>query len=316
MKVVFITTVNPSVQGDLLELSILHGMRSVLGANCIDFPRKKIMYHDFAESPKNSLHGRGFSLLTTPLDDLSQEQRKIEDINVIIYGSGHMYGESRIPEIEEKCDNIWFLDGHDLYGHAPRKIIHNNEEIIATQFEKCFKRELVEKGLNKVFPSGFGIPIERIRPINLETKTQLFQKTAPDDSLFKEIKDFGVGGGFQHHTFDKEEDYYEDLSKSWFGLTCKKGGWDCLRHYEIIAGGCLLLFKDYELKPKQCSPQNLPCISYSSKEQLEDITNTLIANGKPTPNYIKLLFQQREWLFSTGTTEARALKILQTINEE
>ena len=37
---------------------------------------------------------------------------------------------------------------------------------------------------------------------------------------FKEIKDCGVGGGFQHHIFTEEEDYYEDLSKSWFGLTC------------------------------------------------------------------------------------------------
>jgi len=313
MKVVLVTTINRAAQGDLLELSILHGMRSVLGANCIDLPRKKVMYHDFSESPKNSLHGRGFTLLTTPLDDLTEAQRKIEDIDAIIYGSGHIYGDSRIPELEEKCDNIWFLDGNDLYGDAPRKIIYNNEEIIPTQFEKCFKRELVEEGLNKVFPTGFGIPIERIRQIRFEAKTQLFQKTAPDDSLFKEVKDFG--GGFRHHVFDKEEDYYEDLSKSWFGLTCKKGGWDCLRHYEIIAGGSLLLFKDYHLKPEQCSPQNLPCISYSSKDQLEDIANTLVTNGKPTGAYIKLLFQQREWLFSTGTTEARALKILQTINE-
>jgi len=313
MKVVFVTTINPSVQGDLLEISILNGMRSVLGANCIDFPRKKIMYHDFSDSPKNSLHGRGFSLLTTPLCDLTEEQRKIEGITAIIYGSGHMYGENRIPELEEKCDNIWFLDGHDLYGNAPRKITHNNEEIIATQFERSFKRELVEKGLNKVFPTGFGIPMERITQINLASKSQLFQKTAPDDSLFKTVKDFG--GGFRHHIFNKEEDYYEDLSKSWFGLTCKKGGWDCLRHYEIIAAGSLLLFKDYDLKPKQCSPQDLPCISYSSQEQLEHIVSTLITDGQPTSHYIKLLLQQREWLFSTGNTQARALKILQTINE-
>ena len=106
------------------------------------------------------------------------------------------------------------------------------------------------------------------------------------------------------------------MSTSWFGLTCKKGGWDCLRHYEIIAAGALLLFKDYNLKPKQCSPQNLPCISYSSKEELDNIINTLIINGKPTQQYLNLLFKQREWLFSTGTTEARALKILQIINQE
>ncbi len=71
MKVVFITTINLKNQGDLLELSILHGMRSILGANCIDFPRKKIMYHDFSEAPKDSLHGRGFTLLTTPIKDFN-----------------------------------------------------------------------------------------------------------------------------------------------------------------------------------------------------------------------------------------------------
>ena len=314
MKVLFVTTVNPAAQGDLLELSILRGMRSLLGTHCIDFPRKKIMYHDFSEVSKDSLHGRGFTLLTTPIEDLTREERKTEGADAIVYGSGHMYGESRIPEIEKGCDNIWFLDGHDLYGHAPRKIIYNNEEIIATQFERCFKRELVEEGLNKVFPTGFGIPIEGIRPLKFETKNQLFQKTAPNASLFEEAQD--LGGGFRHHIFDREEDYYKDLSTSWFGLTCKKGGWDCLRHYEIIAAGALLLFKDYNLKPKQCSPQNLPCISYSSKEELDNIINTLIINGKPTQQYLNLLFKQREWLFSTGTTEARALKILQTINQE
>jgi len=314
MKVVFITTINPKSQGDLLELSILHGMRSVLGANCIDFPRKKIMYHDFSEVSKNSLHGRGFTLLSTPIEDLTREERKIEGIDAIIYGSGHMYGERRIPEIEEKCDNIWVLDGHDLYGNAPRKILFEGEEIIGTQFEKCFKRELVEDNLKNVYPTGFGIPIERIMPINLEGKTQLFQKTAPDDSLSKDVRD--LGGGFKHHIFTEEKDYYNDLAASWFGLSCKKGGWDCLRHYEIIAAGSVLLFKDYDKKPKNCSPQHLPCISYSTKEELENITNSLIINEKPTKSYMDLLLKQRHWLYSSGTTEARALEILQTINEK
>ena len=313
MKIVFVPTKNPKAQGDLLELSILHGLRSALGSNCIDFPKKKVMYHDFSESPKSELHGRGFSLLTDPISDLTKEQREVKNIDAILYGCGHMYGEGRIPELEDRCDNVWVLDGHDLYGNAPRKILFEGEEVIGTQFEKCFKRELVEDDLKNEYPTGFGIPIERIMPINLEGKTQLFQKTAPDDSLFKDVRDFG--GGFNHHVFTEEQDYYDDLSKSWFGLTCKKGGWDCLRHYEIIAAGSVLLFKDYDLKPPKCSPQDLPCLTYSSPEDLENIINRLIIDGKPTLEYCDLLFRQREWLFSTGTTEARALKILKTINE-
>lgn len=52
MKILFVTTRNPNKQGDYLELSILHGLRKVLGENCVDYPKKKIMYHDFSETQK------------------------------------------------------------------------------------------------------------------------------------------------------------------------------------------------------------------------------------------------------------------------
>ena len=45
MRILFITTKNPTKQGDLLEVSLLHGLRKVLGDDCVDYPRKKIMYH-------------------------------------------------------------------------------------------------------------------------------------------------------------------------------------------------------------------------------------------------------------------------------
>ena len=34
-----------------------------------------------------------------------------------------------------------------------------------------------------------------------------------------------------------------------FAITCKKGGWDCLRHYEIMGNGCLPLFHRIETAP-------------------------------------------------------------------
>ena len=48
MKILFITTKNKNFQGDYLELTILNGLRKILGDNFIDFPRKKISYHDWA----------------------------------------------------------------------------------------------------------------------------------------------------------------------------------------------------------------------------------------------------------------------------
>jgi len=312
MKLLFITTRNPNKQGDLLEISILHGLRMVLRDDCVDYPRKKIMYHDFSDTPKNTLHGRGFSLLTTPIPDISNRDIFNQKFDVVLYGDGHMYGEE--PHQKEFDDlangNVWILDGHDLYGVAPLKITYNDEEIIGNQFKKSFKRELIVKE-SEVFPTGFGIPKERIKPIDFLSKQQPYQKTAPAAAIFSDIVE--MGGGFSHHKFTEEEDYYNDLSSSWFGLTCKKGGWDCLRHYEIIASGTLLLFRDYDQKPKLCSPQELPCFSYRNKEELESLMNTLVVNNKPTDKYINMLDQQREWLYNVATTEARAKQILSVL---
>ena len=52
MKILFITTKNPEHQGDYLELSILHGLKSLMGKDLIDLPRKKILYGDFSEAKK------------------------------------------------------------------------------------------------------------------------------------------------------------------------------------------------------------------------------------------------------------------------
>jgi len=321
MKILFITTVNPRCQGDLLEVSILHGMRELLGDDCVDYPRKRIMYHDFSVSPKDQLHGRGFTLLTTPIEDIPDVLRNIStgsNFDAVIYGDGHIYGEvandSRINSLAN--GNYWVLDGHDLYGGAPIKIQHNGEEVIGVQFDRCFKRELVT-GIDesrKIFPTGFGIPEERIRPISFEIKDQLYQKTVPDHAIFREIGD--LGGGFSHHKFTDENEYYMDLSRSWFGLSSKKGGWDTLRHYEIIAAGALLLFRDYNQKPEYCSPMNLPAVSYSSPEELNSTMNNLVVDGKPTDEYIKLLDSQRKWLVDEATTKARAQYILNIIQNE
>ncbi len=306
MKILFLTTVNPSKQGDYLEMSILHGLRTVLGDNCVEFPRKRIMYGDFSQSPKDSLHGKGFTLLSKPIPDISnlstdRSDINIKDFDVVLMGSGHIYGETF--QLREDHPNIWYTDGHDLYGNAPVMIDYKGERIIGTQFPKnCFKRELVFSS-DSVHQIHFGVPSHLIRPFNFNKK-RLFQSTAPTDACFHENSAY---------KFNNEEDYYRDMSESWFGLTCKKGGWDCLRHYEILASGALLLFRDFDNRPYLHSLNGLPTISYNSKEQLEQIAHELVVDNKPTPLYMKLLAQQRQWLYAHGTTEAVAIHIINSI---
>jgi hypothetical protein len=38
-------------------------------------------------------------------------------------------------------------------------------------------------------------------------------------------------------------------NESYFGFTTKKGGWDCMRHYEIVAAGCLPYFHNIQYCP-------------------------------------------------------------------
>ena len=208
-------------------------------------------------------------------------------------------------------NNVWILDGHDLYGNAPIKKKYKDEEVIANQFSNSFKRELVfeEDG---VYPTGYGIPEDIIMDINYSGKTQLHQKSYPKFAKFENPID--LGGSKTHHIYSDENEYFKDLSKSWFVLTCKKGGWDTLRHYEILSAGTLLLFRDYENKPPYCSPQDLPCYSYSNIDQLEYLMSNLVVKDKPTAQYIEMINKQREWLYKNGTTISRAKKIIEILN--
>jgi hypothetical protein len=47
-----------------------------------------------------------------------------------------------------------------------------------------------------------------------------------------------------------ERGYYADIERSYFGLTWKKAGWDCLRHLELLAAGCVPLFTDIGAAPR------------------------------------------------------------------
>ncbi|NBU71575.1 MAG: glycosyltransferase family 1 protein, partial [Bacteroidetes bacterium] len=69
-----------------------------------------------------------------------------------------------------------------------------------------------------------------------------------------------------------EAAYRADLGASRFGITTRRAGWDCLRHYEIAASGTIPCFRDLHRKPPRCAPHGLVdglnCLSYSSGDQL------------------------------------------------
>jgi len=89
-----------------------------------------------------------------------------------------------------------------------------------------------------------------IRPISFAIASCKIVSHVPDKTqLVSVIDPTATVPGRRNYNFTKEADYYAEYQKSWFAHTCKKAGWDCMRHYEIIANGCLPLFRGLEACP-------------------------------------------------------------------
>lgn len=89
-----------------------------------------------------------------------------------------------------------------------------------------------------IYPITFSIPECKIIKSNYK-KDKLLSSLIPGDK--------------STYIYNTEEEYYQEYRRSYFALTTKKAGWDCLRHYEIIANGCIPYFKDIE----KCPPNTL-----------------------------------------------------------
>lgn len=81
-----------------------------------------------------------------------------------------------------------------------------------------------------------------IYPISLGIPSHLVQANVPaKDRDF--ATDTSQGTASYQFQSDQQSAYYADYQRSWLGLSCRKGGWDCMRHLEIMANGCLPYFQ-------------------------------------------------------------------------
>jgi len=280
MKILFIT----APLYDYLADSLLIGFRDLAGADCVDFPRKPIMYGEFP-----SVYGRGFTVWSKPIPDISPEARLLTDVDLVIYSNYRR----QIPidwrvlvKNRDKAPRVVYLDGND-------------DSFINPGVRPFFKRELYEAEPG-VFPTGLCVPDRLVRPLDIAGKTQLHQTHVQDEEFTRET-------GYK---FTEEKEYYDDLARSFFGITMRKGGWDCTRHYEIMAAGAVVMFKNYDTKPPICAPQCPHFISYTDKKDFLEKASRLVVNGKPTLEYMRILQAQRDWLLDNGTSTARARQLL------
>jgi hypothetical protein len=293
MKILFIAKGDlPDFQSDM----VFHGFRSLFGADCIDANKIWHMYKKDKEEfwnvrvPDNGKsYGRGFTLYGT-LEDIDDTLRtdlidKIRSkyFDYVVYGSIQRC-QDHLQEVLRVYNKgrVIFIDGEDNQGINYQLIDMGGH---------LFKRELNTSPTGRLHPINFCIPEEKIFVGELN-KTQDWGTVQP--------------GKLETYIFNEEKPYYEDYQKSYFGLTTRKGGWDCLRHYEILMNGCIPFFPELE----KCPTETM--MAFPKEKILE--TNAMIGTAK-----IEIAAYQEAVKFLLDhtrkhcTTKAVANKILETV---
>jgi hypothetical protein len=217
---------------------LLNGLRSKFGNDVVEYERSWWMYDaDFGEGKLDPVIycPVGYGIYRSLGDDSCVDRTDIENkiknkyFDLIIFGYIH-YGLrpgswELVSQYYDK-DQIAFIDGTDLSSYCFPEAIGK---------AVYFKRELVNP-VPGVFPISFAMPKEKILTIECD-KDKVVAPCDPRDR--------------STYIFKTEESYYRQYAESMFGITTMKAGWDCLRHYEIMANNCVPLFLDIEQCPEQ-----------------------------------------------------------------
>jgi hypothetical protein len=324
---------------DYLADSLFHGLRALLGADCVDVPRYDSLYAPLADDMRSRLRGHGFTLygLLEEMPALAVERfawrRQLNSFDFVV-----------ISDIWQQWELLWelgsmvpakqlvVLDGSDHAAVFPYAgWLKKRPWAYATPLRDVlyFKREWHGArcdygtfgrvpGLSSLFrvksrptvrPIAFSIPGEKLTAV-ASAKTKDFPAQVVDGEVASMVQGVASSNvGENPYPFSDEADYYADLCVSRFGVTTKRAGWDCLRHYELAANGCVLCFRDLDRKPSLCAPHGLDrsnCIIYHDAAELFARISSVSAAELET-----LQARTREWI-QRNTTVARAKAFLQT----
>jgi len=242
-------------QSDML----LHGLRGKLGNDVVEYERAWWMYYnDFGPGKwdPDIYTPKGFTIYRTLGDDSEVDRTDIEEkiktryFDYVVFAYTHYglrLGSWELVTQYYPKNRIIFVDGGDLWSDLIPAAVDNSI---------YFKRE-IDRPASKLHKINFAIPIEKISTIFRQKKHVL----APMDPRNK-----------QSYIYNDEYSYYAQYAESLLGITMKKSGWDCMRHYEILANNCIPLFLDI----KSCPPNIMTSLP---KDLLIEVLDLAMANN-------------------------------------
>jgi hypothetical protein len=307
MRILFLHSNIPNYVAD----GLFHGLRTLPDIEVVDMPRHDVMYKDATPEMLFKTGSRGrtlYALLPKESDAIRSArvfwQRELDSYDFVIFTD-----IAQMPGLfmqvwnslgsKKAMHKIVIVDGYDQVARYPffntKETLLHHPWVYALPLHKVryFKREFEDAAglyghlhlmqrLRKTirhYPISMSIPAEAITRVGQEQKHALFVRYNADPEikdLFEQEQFAPVGtSAFR---FGSNEAYDDELVAAKFGITVKRAGWDCLRHYEYAAKGVILCFKNLEQKPKPCAPFDLDkrnCIIYKDKEDLLAQLNAL-----------------------------------------
>ena len=120
----------------------------------------------------------------------------------------------------------------------------------------------------RILPLSFSVPDEFVVSEIPKKETLLAHLIPGDNSTYI----------FNKH---QEKEYNEMYQKSRFAITKMKGGWDCLRHYEILMNGCIPLFE----KLKDCPPSTMTTYPKELNDEAYQLYDSWVENDECITKY-------------------------------
>lgn len=237
---------------DYLSDTVFHGLRQLLGDSVVDAVKLDYMYNSFPEKEKHTIYGKGFTV-PTRLPDIYIDRTDIvhkiisKYFDFIIFGapySSDCMELINLVTLHYDSRKIVFINGGDSWppGQQTPPAI-NGIHFLRERFEN-----------DNTIPLSFSIPKENIIS-DVPNKRFYLMPLIPNVR--------------KTYVYETEQAYNAMYRDSMFGLTWRKNGWDCMRHYEILSQGCVPLFLDIK---------NLPAsmMIHFPRKQLEEVLDVAI----------------------------------------
>ena len=112
------------------------------------------------------------------------------------------------------------------------------------------------------------------------------------------------------YIYHDEKSYYNDYRSSFFAYTSKKAGWDCMRHYEILANGCIPLFRDLNKCPENTMTHFPKQLVMEAMDNLlsDDLRDLMMNNNRYKQQYNQPNpFQKKKYNRKSNTNRRRIM---------